>query len=79
MGVVSVNPFVKYGALPRHFSAAKDLNVLINIFNDSMVLFFIGVNFPLHARELTGEQSGLNRDNHVARKRQALRFDWQRH
>lgn len=79
MGVVSVNPLVKFGALPRHFSAAKDINIPINIFNDSMVLFFIGVNFPLHARELTGEPSGLNHDNHVASKRQTPCFDWQRH
>lgn len=79
VGVVSVNPLVKCGAVPRHFSAAKDLNIQINTFNGSMVLFFIGVNFPLYARELTEEPSGLNHDNHVASKRQALRFDWQRH
>lgn len=30
-GMVSVNPLIKYGTLPRHFSAAKDLNIQINI------------------------------------------------
>lgn len=31
IGMVSVSPLVKYGTLPRHFFAAKDLNIQINI------------------------------------------------